>query len=738
VTLMGQMLIHHGILRSAIWKAPRGGQLVQSLEEEAGGLLTSETGIRNEANSTKIPNGLGNAIERIDEERSIESRGIGQTSDESSADREVATEQAWVVGAGGEVQLKRRPSQRLSNSDPKPAVTAAPDIAARPFKVSEDALYADRSSVAALADEEIFENSNIVRRVSSGSSALLARMSRGSLRNSKRYSGKGASTEALVTEHEIEDDRASSLAATVDGFSDDEHSETGSFCSHFVGQDSAGTSDAGEDTPETQPILHSTGQNSEGRPRAGSSVSTTRASGDMNSQDETIKTQNSEVKSSRRASSATVTTEVLETPQEDENSKELIVQSSPAQNIASKSNQSPDVAPGSAIREGSNSAGNPESSHSVTPVAYDVPRKITKDSLPAQLSRVVMSYRTNEWAKHLSNADSPDVEELGTGGKNIDESDIEAAAPLDVEALQQTVNSSTRPAASRLSSQSSNRPPHLRSNSNQSNVVPFAAIPEDSMVNDGMPRNYAQRPSHGQLPHRSYRSSSNPTPSYRPTDNQANDPSQRYFPQTSTNTINTLMGKRDTMIRNRSSQYPPQVSQSRSYAPTPALDNFHSASTSDAGSIHNQSTLPTQALPSDADDLPLSHRRALLHQSSILQPSANSRPTNFNSHQPRRQSSAPSPMAREQQLASWRASVAQDLQAQSRKDVHDMERKRSILWQERQQEEQRRQLEMRRKGQKERQRDERIRMSGGGNGGSLEDLHRRMLSRMQEEARGNL
>ncbi|PQE26117.1 sulfite exporter family protein [Rutstroemia sp. NJR-2017a BBW] len=192
------------------------------------------------------------------------------------------------------------------------------------------------------------------------------------------------------------------------------------------------------------------------------------------------------------------------------------------------------------------------------------------------------------------------------------------------------------------------------------------------------------------------------------------------------------------MIRNRSSQYPPQVSQSRSYAPTPVLDNFHSASTSDAGSIHNQPIIPTQALPSDADDLPLSHRRALLHQSSILQPSANTRPGNFNSHQPRRQSSAPSPMAREQQLASWRASVAQDLQAQSRKDVQDMERKRSILWQERQQDEQRRQLEMRRKGQKERQRDERIRTSGGGNGASLEDLHRRMLSRMQEEARGNL
>jgi hypothetical protein len=95
-------------------------------------------------------------------------------------------------------------------------------------------------------------------------------------------------------------------------------------------------------------------------------------------------------------------------------------------------------------------------------------------------------------------------------------------------------------------------------------------------------------------------------------------------------------------------------------------------------------------------------------------------------------------MAREQQLASWRASVAQDLQAQSRKEVKDMERQRNILWQERQQEEQRRLLEMRRKGQKERQKDERIRMSGGGNGGNLEDLHRRMLGRMQEEARGNL
>jgi hypothetical protein len=708
------------------------------LEEEAGGLLMSETAIRNEAHPTQLPNGLGNVIERIDEESSVKSRRRSQTSNEPHVDGEVATEQAWVVGTGGEAQLKRRPSQRLSTSDPKPAVTATPDIAAHLIKVSEDATDDGRSSIAAFADEETLENSNIVKRVSSGSSALLARMSRGSLRNSKRYSGKAASTEALVVQDEIEDDRASSLAATMDGFSDDEHTEAGSLRSHFVGQDPTGISDAGEDTSETQPILHSAVQHSGERSRAGSSMSTTRASGGMNSQDETVRIQNLDIKSSRRASSATVATEVLDMPQEDEDPKGLLVQSSSAQNIPSKNSQTPEVAPDNAGREGNKSTASPEESHSETPVAYDVPRKITKDSLPAQLSRVVMSYRTNEWAKHLSNADSPDMEELGMGEKNIDESDIEAAAPLDVEALQQTVTSSARPAASRSSSQPSNHPLHLRSNSNHSNIVPFAAIPEDSTVNDGMPRNYAQRPSQGQQPNRSYRSSSNPTPSYRATDNQANDPSQRHLPQTSTNIINTLMGKRDTMIRNRSSQYPPQVSQSRSYAPTPALDNFHSTSTSDAGSIHNQPTIPSQALPSDADDLPLSHRRALLHQSSLLQPSAHTQPTNFNSHQPRRQSSAPSPMAREQQLASWRASVAQDLQAQSRKEVKDMERQRNILWQERQQEEQRRLLEMRRKGQKERQKDERIRMSGGGNGGNLEDLHRRMLGRMQEEARGNL
>ncbi|KAM3076139.1 hypothetical protein ACMFMF_005479 [Clarireedia jacksonii] len=708
------------------------------LEEEARGPLISETGIRTD---TKIPHGLGSTIEPINEEDSITSRQMGQPSDEPRVDSEVTTEQVWVVGTSGEVQLKRRPSQRLSTNNPNPVVTATPDIVAPPFKVSEDTVDEDRFSIAALADEEPLEHNNVLKRVSSGSSELLKRMSRGSLRNSKRYSGKSASTEALVTPHEIEDDRASSLAATMDGFSDDEQSETGSLRSHFVGQDPTSISDAGDDTAEMQPITHSPVRHSGERSRAGSSTSTTRGSGDINGQGETITPKDTDIKSSRRASSVTVATEVTDIPGEDEDSKGLMVPSSPTQSIQSKTKQTIDVAQGSAVMEGRNSTESLRETQSVSAVAHEVPTKITKDLLPPQLSRVVMSYRTNEWAKHLDNADSPDMEELTMGGKNIDESDVEAAAPLDLEALQQTANHSAPPSAPQSSSQPSKHPLHLRSNSNQSNGIPFSIIPEYPMTNDGMPRNYSQRPSQGQPPRRSYRSSSNPTLSYYATDNQANDLSLqpiRPFVQTFTNSVNTLMGKRDTMIRNRSSRYPPQVSQSRSYAPTPALDNFHSTSTSDAGSIRNHTITTIEALPSDADDLPLSHRRTLLHQSALLQPSVHTQPTHFNSHQPRRQSSAPSPMAREQQLASWRATIAQDLQAQSRKEVKDMERKQSILWQERQQEEQRRVLEMRRRNQKERQMDERIRMGGGANGESLVDLHRRVLGRMQEEARGNL
>lgn len=83
------------------------------------------------------------------------------------------------------------------------------------------------------------------------------------------------------------------------------------------------------------------------------------------------------------------------------------------------------------------------------------PVSLTKDRLPGRLSKIALSYRTNEWAKHLSYADVPETEEL-----NVPEPIVpmatpieEQAAPVDVRELQKTaVNATPPPAMPRFAS----------------------------------------------------------------------------------------------------------------------------------------------------------------------------------------------------------------------------------------------------------------------------------------------
>jgi hypothetical protein len=71
--------------------------------------------------------------------------------------------------------------------------------------------------------------------------------------------------------------------------------------------------------------------------------------------------------------------------------------------------------------------------------------------LPSHVSPVVMSYRTNEWAKHLSHADAPEPEPLAEPVEDtehlISPEDMEIAAPLNIEELKQTALTATPPPA---------------------------------------------------------------------------------------------------------------------------------------------------------------------------------------------------------------------------------------------------------------------------------------------------
>ncbi|PKS11918.1 hypothetical protein jhhlp_001213 [Lomentospora prolificans] len=297
---------------------------------------------------------------------------------------------------------------------------------------------------------------------------------------------------------------------------------------------------------------------------------------------------------------------------------------------------------------------------------------LTKDALPEPLSRTALKYRTNEWVKHSTGADTPEPDEIQLEEyPKLDKSDKgEDAVPVNVDELQQTAeNGAPKPAQPiraatamsnygrsmsrsdlRLSTHSTYEqgPPRRTSSSLQ------PAIPEEPDVRSSTA---TPAPDGGRSVSRN---STSPGPGIPAVVPYAN--------------VGTLMGQRETYIRNKAlGPYPLQAAGVDYSMP---LDQVQG----DAGSIRNYSPYPSRAITPDEDDIPLSQRRALIRQSSLLglsSTSVNPRASsanyggaavstdivNFNSHQPQRISSVPTPAVREAALANFRQSVAQDLRS---------------------------------------------------------------------------
>lgn len=655
---------------------------------------------------------------------------------------------------------RNQPLQQTSRSPNNPGITVAPEIVPLPFKIPENEIEDDRSSVATFADEELAANNKGSRKTLSDGPELSRRLSALSKKKSQRYSKEqGVSTENFVIPYANEADRASSIAATVDDLSDDEDLERRSIRSSFVEQESPvsdAESPAEESQQSEQSLVLSTQTAAE--PRENPSEETiipspvSPASEDAHNVLASAAcgmTQSFEVRPKTGSNDAT---DSLNTPRREETPKNS---TQPPRSLTPS--QDPAASTECATEESDDDKENKTESiskvePSVTSVADIETTTLTKDQLPSQLSRVVMSYRTNEWAKHLSHADSPQLDELDISEDVNEDSKAESAVPVDVEALQQTAHNALPPPAPRSSSQNSTQTPGLtRSSSTQSNIPPFATIPEGSSVHghDGLTRNSSQQSMGGVPVQRPLRNTSSPNIPEQIVESPGRGvtSSPRNFSPLSSpfGGSNTLMGKRDTMIRNRSSYFTVTNTSSRSMAPTSepnqfSPSQFHSSTTSQMGSesgsnrdsfYNHHANTSSSIFAEDGDDIPLSHRRDLIRQSTqqpLIQPA-----TSFNSHQPRRQSGAINPMAREQQLATWRASVTHDLQVHKQKEMDGVERQRSVLWQERRAEEMRRAVERSKKEEREERRDERMRANGAG----MEELHRKMLSRMQDEARRN-
>ncbi|XPS76385.1 hypothetical protein M3J09_008438 [Ascochyta lentis] len=321
---------------------------------------------------------------------------------------------------------------------------------------------------------------------------------------------------------------------------------------------------------------------------------------------------------------------------------------------------------------------------------------LKESTLPARLSKVALSYRTNEWAKHLETADLPELEELhapASPGAALDHGSEEAPAPVSDEIAAPLIGSQRNSKA--MSIESKNHAVLNRSTSTSQRSLaeqqPMSRSP--SVLS---PRVLSRSNSGAQL---------NPL-SPLPT--------------------NTLMGQRESLMRNRVS--------SQSFSPLPS---------------------PGQTLleQKEQDDMTLAQRRQLLKQgptSPLLQqpspmvsprrppPSAAQKwqkkgwagqgvAAGFDSHPPQRTPSTQSSRKREDLYADWRENI-RDVAPAQQTAAYIAEQQRAALLKER------RQKEVERQQREAVQQQRASLMDSMMRSGQMLDAHREAMRKMQANA----
>lgn len=358
------------------------------------------------------------------------------------------------------------------------------------------------------------------------------------------------------------------------------------------------------------------------------------------------------------------------------------------------------------------------------------------ENLPASTSKVVMAYRTNEWAKHLEAAESPELEDLtaGTGSVGMDlTGKREPAAPVHIKDLQQTpltAEPATIP-SDRLQLQSVGR--SLSSTSKNSLVSSKTPLEVAKSRHRGsMPpaeRSFSQSSLHNiqsrkesasstQLKlsssqtsltaNRGYRSSSTPLANSPLVESPIAEDFETSFPPRFTPSSTNLMSQRDSMVRNR----PSSTSLNRM---TPSPFPSMASPSNDHLPSHDLSAL-------EEDDIPLSQRKSLLHLRH-QQPSRSS----LTLPQPQRSPSNP----RESTLSAWRSSLRADLPAQQAVD-EAIESRRTEMINEKRRTSTGQQWAQLEAGRRESDIDRSMRR------GELLDLHREAMRKMQGMANRNL
>ena len=297
--------------------------------------------------------------------------------------------------------------------------------------------------------------------------------------------------------------------------------------------------------------------------------------------------------------------------------------------------------------ENSSSKGPEEKSHKTKSYTSSESRaaSLTKDNLPRSLSRVAMSFRTNEWAKHLSFAETPEPDSLKLNEYRPESPSPprtgENPVPLDVDELQKTAdNASPPPAVPRSASAMANlgQPRGISPSVSRASLQPTvgpepyrsASVNASRRVSPLLPAPIAEEHDHelhaAPMP-ASGNENVDPSPVSRsPSPPEysipaANRPNSRAPTPgvVSYSSPQTLIGKREMFLRSKS-----QASFYLPAAEPPAMSTIMSRSSSETGSIYNQPAASRGPSAShvaldapDADDIPLSQRREMMRRSSI-------------------------------------------------------------------------------------------------------------------------
>jgi Domain of unknown function (DUF4203) len=619
-------------------------------------------------------------------------------------------EGVWIIGSDGDARPSRRNSKRSLEQ-----TSGAPGVIRLPFAVTNDEGEDDRSSVATFADDD----SKRLSKQFSQASILLRSLSKRSQRNSQVMSRPtSVSAEKLVIPHE--DDDRTSIVATVDDMTDeDAQSLPGGLSLQLPSV---------EKYDETEHEEHSAPQLS---PMRFEFLTTNLRSLTPLQQNHADATRVDLGPQKFNGDSETQGGLMEQSPTGTEGDESLISSTDPEPNGLG-------VASGSAQKPGQEA----EITETHNTAMFTLNASLTRDSLPPAASKVVTSYRTNEWAKHLSSAEAPGIEELKIldypveYGSKIDE----VPAPVRVEELRQTAESGLRdPALVRSVSQASKYSKTQQASRNDS-YISLASAPENQYAN--MLENHSQNSlSVSQYNMRSFRNSSTPvigetlvesatedeSPSQALAQSQAISSPARFTPLPFAETTSTtLLGKRDALLRSKSSLGHTSL--------TPVQDTASSSLVpSETNSLAYDPRL-------DDDNLSLSARPNVLRQSSlqIAPPVPTSTPLVSPQHPlqqpipptttlPHRKSLTLTPKVREARLASWRASVQAELYAPLA-PKQTIERHRSALLQGRSQAERERIIEMQKRGIMDNVFNERMRS------GDMLAAHREAMRRMQQQA----